>query len=105
MREADVLARVARLGLDDDAVVGNAHFAGDGGEDDGLGLREEALCESARVAGEDEVGGEAVEVELGGVGGDAGVEAAEAEDCVCEEEGHVHAVVVVDEGGVFVDVR
>lgn len=37
------------------------------------------------------------------MGGDARVEAAEAEDGVGGVEGHVHAVIVVDERGVLVD--
>ncbi|KAK1245447.1 LOW QUALITY PROTEIN: hypothetical protein MKX08_005076 [Trichoderma sp. CBMAI-0020] len=57
----------------------------------------------ARVARVDKIRRQAVEVELRGVGGDARVEAAEAEDCVGGVEGHVHAVEVVDEGGVLVD--
>lgn len=103
IRKAYILARVFGTRLHNDLVFGDAHLAGNGGEDHGLGLVEETLCQGARFARVDEIGCQAVEVELRGVGGDARIEAAEAEDGVGGVEGHVHAVVVVDEGGVLVD--
>lgn len=103
IRETHILARIPGTGLHDDLILGHAHLTGNGGKDHRLGLVEEALCQGSRVARVDEIRRQAVEVELRGVGGDARVEAAEAEDCVGGVEGHIHAVVVVDEGGVLVD--
>lgn len=96
--EAHILTRVGSCGLNNDLVVGDAHGAGNVGEHMGFGLFEDGLGELAAVAREDEDRGQAVEVELGGVAGDADVEGAQAEDGGGGAGPHGHVVVLVDEG-------
>lgn len=63
-----------------------------------FGFIENGLGQFAAVSGEDEDWSQAVEVELGGVAGDADVEGAEAEDGGGGAGAHGHVVVLVDEG-------